>query len=102
MMLSALSLDSSEFMGDFPLDVALHPSAVRGRDGLDAMRTLVMTYVKGFGHAVHFNVFSARQLLDAQKNPEKYSDLQIRVCGWNVLWNNLSPAEQKAYIMQAE
>ena len=38
----------------------------------------------------------------AQKNPEKYSDLQMRVCGWNVLWNNLSPAEQKAYIMQAE
>ena len=41
-------------------------------------------------------------LRDAQAHPEKHRDLQIRVCGWNVLWNNLSPAEQAFYIRQAE
>ncbi|MBR4957545.1 MAG: hypothetical protein IKZ31_07275, partial [Lentisphaeria bacterium] len=101
MMLSVCSLDSSEFMGDFPLDVPLHPSAIRGADGLDAMRTLVKNWVKNYGHAIHFNVFSTAQLEDAQKHPEKYADLQIRVCGWNTLWNNLSPGEQEAYILQA-
>lgn len=102
MMLSALSLDSSDFMADFPLDVTLHPSAVKGDDGLAAMRTLVKTYIKGFGHALHFNVFTTEQLEDAQRHPEKYNELQIRVCGWNVLWNNLTRAEQDAYILQAK
>lgn len=34
--------------------------------------------------------------------PEKYQDLQIRVCGWNVLWNNISKVEQDGFIKQAE
>ena len=38
----------------------------------------------------------------AQKNPEKYADLQIRVSGWNVLWNNISKEEQDGFIRQAE
>ena len=37
-----------------------------------------------------------------KKAPEKYKNLQIRVCGWNVLWNNLSRSEQDAYILRAE
>ena len=35
-------------------------------------------------------------------NPEKYQDLQIRVCGWNVLWNNINKKEQDGFIRQAE
>jgi formate C-acetyltransferase len=98
---SVLSLDSSEFFADFPLDVTLNPSAVSGEDGLAAMRSLVMTYIRNYGHAIHFNVFNIKQLEDAKRHPEKYPELQIRVCGWNVLWNNLSAAEQDAYLDQA-
>ena len=29
------------------------------------------------------------------------ADLQVRVCGWNVLWNNLSRREQDSYLIQA-
>ena len=98
---SALSLDSSDFAADFPVDVTLNPAAVSGEDGLDAMRALVMTYIRNFGHAIHFNVFDVRLLEEAKRHPEKYPELQIRVCGWNVLWNNLSVAEQDAYLDQA-
>ena len=35
-------------------------------------------------------------------NPEKYQDLQIRVSGWNVLWNNINKEEQDGFIHQAE
>ena len=42
------------------------------------------------------------QLRDAQVHPEKYQDLQIRVCGWNVLWNNINKEEQDGFIRQAE
>ena len=52
--------------------------------------------------AVQFNIFRTEALRDAQKNPEKYKNLQVRVCGWNVLWNNLSREEQETYIRRAE
>ena len=101
LLLSALTLDSSEFAADFPVDVTLNPSAVRGEEGLAAMRALVMTYIRNFGHAIHFNVFDVRKLEEAKRHPEKYPEFQIRVCGWNVLWNNLSEQEQTAYLAQA-
>lgn len=89
-------------MGDFPLDVMLHPSAVSGDDGLVAMRSLMLAYILHGGHAIHFNIFSLEELRKAQMNPEKYQDLQVRVCGWNVLWNNLNTKEQNSYLRQAE
>ena len=67
-----------------------------------AMLGLLLTFVKRGGHALQINVFDAATLRDAQAHPEKYADLQIRVCGWNVLWNNIPPVEQEAFIRQAE
>lgn len=54
------------------------------------------------GQTMQFNIFNTQTLKDAQKHPEKYQNLQVRVCGWNVLWNNLSKKEQNAYITRAE
>ena len=99
---SVLKLDSSLFMADFSVDIMLHPSAVKGDSGLAAMRALLMTYLKNYGHAMHFNVMDPQILRQAQAEPEKYRDLQVRICGWNVLWNSLPKFEQDAYIRQAE
>jgi len=101
-VLSVTKLDATAFCGDASLDLGLLPSAVKGDDGLEAMYGLLMTFVKRGGHAMHINVFDAETLRDAQKNPDKYQDLQIRVCGWNVLWNNINKAEQDGFIRQAE
>ena len=80
----------------------LLPSAVKGDDGLEAMCGLLMTFVNRGGHAMHINVFDAETLREAQEDPKKYQDLQIRVCGWNVLWNNINKKEQDGFIRQAE
>lgn len=101
-VLSATKIDATRFTSDAALDLGLLPSAVKGDDGLDAMYGLLMTFVKRGGHAMHINVFSADTLRNAQANPEKYADLQIRVCGWNVLWNNIDKVEQDGFIRQAE
>lgn len=101
LVLSASKLDGSKFVGDFPIDVMLHPSAISGKEGLVAMKALLDAYMSGNGHAIHFNVFDVNTLRDAQQHPEKYENLQVRVCGWNVLWNNLEPEEQENYIAQA-
>ena len=101
-ILSVTKIDATAFTSDSSLDLGLLPSAVKGDDGLEAMYGLLMTFVKRGGHAMHINVFDADTLRDAQKNPEKYQDLQIRVCGWNVLWNNINKVEQDGFIRQAE
>ena len=96
------SLDSRDFPGDFPLDVMLLPHAVSGDKGLEVMKALVFQYYENGGLLIQFNVFDAEELKDAQKHPEKYENLQVRVCGWNVRWNDLPKVEQDAYIRRAE
>jgi len=83
------------------LDVMLHPSAVQGPEGLEALWGILMTYMRKGGVTMQFNIFQESLLKDAQEHPENYQNLQVRVCGWNVLWNNLSKAEQDTYIIRA-
>ena len=99
---SALAADSASFPGDFPLDVMMHPSAVKGADGLAAWRKLIRVYFAGNGVAIHFNIFDADELKDAQVHPEKYRGLQVRVCGWNVRFTEMDKSEQDMYIRRAE
>lgn len=99
---SALKARPDTYCESFCLDVMLHPSAVNGDDGLEIMKSLLFMYMKNGGQSIQFNVFNADTLRDAQKHPDKYKNLQVRVCGWNVLWNNLSKDEQEAYIKRAE
>ncbi len=94
--------DATKLPGDYPLDMMLHPSVCHGEKGLKAMRSLVEIFHRNGGSVIQFTVFSAEELKDAQLHPEKYENLQVRVCGWNVRWNDLSKAEQDAYIRRAE
>lgn len=101
-ILSATKIDASSFAGDAALDLGLLPSAVQGDKGLEAMYSLLTTFVQRGGHALHINAFDADTLRDAQAHPEKYEDLQIRICGWNALWNSIEKKEQDGFIRQAE
>lgn len=99
---SATALTPSAYSESFCLDVLLSPTATEGEEGLLAIRALLDVYMRRGGMSIQFNVFRADTLRDAQAHPERYRNLQVRVCGWNVLWNNLSHAEQDAYIRRAE
>ena len=94
--------DATKMPGDYPLDMMLHPSVCAGDKGLMLMKTLVRQFHRNGGSVIQFTVFSAEELRDAQAHPEKYENLQVRVCGWNVRWNDLCKAEQDAYIRRAE
>ena len=39
---------------------------------------------------------------DAQRHPEKYENLQVRVAGWNIRWNDIPRKEQDEYIRRIE
>ena len=99
---SATKLLPSDYHESFCLDVMLHPSAVDGENGFNIFKGILMTYLKNGGQSIQFNVFNCETLKDAQIHPEKYQNLQVRVCGWNTLWNNMSKQEQDAYICRAE
>lgn len=99
---SAIKTKPFIYTESYCLDVMLHPSAVSGEEGLAIMKALLFTYLDNGGMSIQFNVFNTDTLKDAQKNPDRYKNLQVRVCGWNVLWNNLSLKEQNAYIKRAE
>ena len=96
------SSDVTKLPADYPLDMMLHPSVCHGDKGLKAMRALVEVFHKNGGSVIQFTVFSAEELRDAQEHPERYENLQVRVCGWNVRWNDMCKAEQDAYIRRAE
>ena len=99
---SAAALDARDLPGDFPLDVALLPNTAAGEKGLQTMRTLIEQYFANGGLVIQFNVHDAETLRDAQRHPEKYENLQVRVCGWNVRWNDIPKVEQDKFILRAE
>ena len=94
--------DVTNLPADYPLDMMLHPSVCYGEKGLKAMRSLVEIFHRNGGSVIQFTVFSAEELRDAQAHPEKYENLQVRICGWNVRWNDLSKVEQDAFIRRAD
>lgn len=99
---SVTSVDSLLFPGDFCLDLMLIPAAVGGDEGLVAMRGLLETYFSGNGLALNINVFDAAELEKAIAHPEAYESLQVRVCGWNVRFNDMVLPEKRAYVERAK
>lgn len=100
-MISGAYIDSSKTPNGMILDIDLHSSAVRGENGMKALLTSLKTYFKLGGFAVQYNVLNTDVLKDAKQNPEKYPTLQVRLCGWNVLFSSLSEAEKDEFIARS-
>lgn len=102
LLASVLKLDASRIPDGVVADVVLHHSAVKGEAGMAAFEGLLTTFMARGGGSIHFNVLSPEVLRKAQAEPEKYKNLQIRLCGWNVRFVNLNKREQDEFILQAE
>ena len=79
-----------------------HPSALAGDSGLENFASLVQTYFEMKGSHMQFNVVSRETLYDAQKNPEKYKSLVVRVAGYSALFTTLSKSLQDDIINRTE
>lgn len=102
LMHSAASVNQQNIPDGIVLDISLHPTAVSGKDGLEAFYGLVKAYMRMGGMALQINVLNTETLRKAQKNPEQYKNLQIRLCGWNVHFVELSKSEQDEFIKISE
>ena len=85
-----------------PLNLKIHPSAVQGQDGLRALAALLKTYMELGGMQVQINILSRQQLLDAQKHPEKYEGLCIRVTGYSAYFTQMGKKAQDEIIRRTE
>lgn len=101
-ILSATKIDYSVIPNGTALDLVFHSSAVSGEDGLKAMLAILNVFLSRGGMVMQCNIFNPEILLDAQRNPEKYSTLQVRLCGWNVYFVDLTKIEQDEFIKQAK
>ncbi len=106
---SFAAIDPKNFPCGEVYDIMIHPSAVEGRfdgttpdKGLLAFRALVEQFYAQGGVSLNVNVVSAETLRDAQQNPAKYENLQVRVAGWNVRWNDIPKKEQDEFIARIE
>ena len=84
------------------LNQKFHPSAVAGEEGLRNLSALVRGYFEQKGMHVQFNVISREILQDAQKNPEKYKNLVVRVAGYSAHFVSLDKTIQEDIISRTE
>ena len=79
-----------------------HPSALSGREGLEKFVALIRSYFDQKGMHMQFNVVDRDTLIDAQKYPEKYKHLVVRVAGYSALFTTLSRSLQDDIIRRTE
>jgi formate C-acetyltransferase len=78
------------------------PQIFDDEESINKITSLIRTYFKMDGHHIQFNVVSAETLRDAQKNPEKYRDLIVRVAGYSDYFVDLTPELQDEIIRRTE
>ena len=79
-----------------------HPSVLAGRTGLEAFVNFIRGYFDQKGSHIQFNVVSRETLIEAQKYPEKYKTLVVRVAGYSALFTSLSRSLQDDIINRTE
>lgn len=84
------------------MNLKLHPTAVKGLNGTRKLLDIVRAYMRKGGFHVQFNVVDSNTLRDAQKVPEKYRDLMVRVAGFTQYWCEIGKPIQDEVIYRTE
>ena len=82
------------------LDIKLLPSAVNGENGVEVISSLLKGFVALGGHFMQLDIADAELLKEAQRHPENYQNLSVRVSGWNARFVTLNEEWQNMIIAQ--
>ena len=95
-------VDGTEVLGGLSLTSRIDPSVFKGEDGFRRMADLMRTFVDQKVFHIQFNVLSSDVLKEAQKEPEEYRDLTVKVAGWNAYFVQLTKEVQDSIIGRTE
>lgn len=98
---SAAKIDHLKTGGTL-LNQKFSPDFFRDETAIQKLGSLVRSYFRLDGHHIQYNVVSAETLRDAQKHPEKYRDLIVRVAGYSDYFNDLGEDLQNEIIRRTE
>jgi formate C-acetyltransferase len=98
---SAAKIDHIKTGGTL-LNMKFSPNFFKNDESIDKLVSLIRSYFRMDGHHMQFNVVNASTLREAQKHPEKYRDLIVRVAGYSDYFNDLNDALQNEIIRRTE
>jgi len=78
------------------------PQIFEDEKNIDKIVSLVRSYFRMDAHHIQFNVINAETLRKAQKNPEKYKNLIVRVAGYSDYFVDLTEELQEEIILRTE
>ena len=98
---SAAKIDHIKTGGTL-LNQKFTPSLLSTEEGCNNLVHLIRAYFRMDGHHIQFNVVDADTLREAQKHPEDYKDLIVRVAGYSDYFNDLGEDLQNEIICRTE
>lgn len=101
-MLSVARVDHVRLMKGLIYNQKFSPDALSKPEDLSRFIQMLRGYCDVHGAQVQFNVVSRETLLDAQKHPENYRDLVVRVAGYSAFYTELSAEVQEQIILRTE
>lgn len=99
---SVLDFDQTKFGNGTLLNMKFHPTSLAGEDGDRKLRAVIETYFDRGGMEMQLNIVSAETLRDAQKHPENYKDLVVRVAGFSAYFIEVFKDCQEDLIRRTE
>ena len=84
------------------LNVRFVPSLLKRNEDLKKLVSLIRAYFAMGGHHIQFNIVDTQTLLDAQKQPDDYKDLLVRVAGYSDYFNDMTEQLQNEIIARTE
>ncbi len=84
------------------LNVRFVPSLLQREEDLRKLVSLIRTYFSMGGHHIQFNIVDTQTLLDAQRSPDDYKDLLVRVAGYSDYFNDMTEQLQNEIIARTE
>jgi formate C-acetyltransferase len=94
-------IDFTKFANGANLNVKFNKETLKGEIGKNAIKSLVTTYFKRKGMQVQLNVLDPKILVKAQKNPESYPNILVRVSGYSAFFNDLTLEAQNEIISRS-
>ena len=100
-ILSSTCWNHEKFIGGIAVNLKFSKKLFTGAS-LEKLLTLVKTYMRRGGFELQINVVDREKLLAAQKNPDAYRDLVVRIGGYSDYFTNLSPQMQAEVLLRTE